>query len=106
MPAAAPLVRVIRSGLEESVHAGHVAVCDEEGRLLGGIGDPHHPLFSRSSMKPLQAAVSLGRMGDELPCSSSRARTIQHPLRVTRSVLCFVRATFMSDFHKKLKFLI
>jgi L-asparaginase II len=67
MPTAAPLVRVIRSGLEESVHAGHVAVCDEEGRLLGGIGDPHHPLFARSSMKPLQAAVSLGRMGDEVP---------------------------------------
>ena len=67
MPPAAPLVRVIRSGLEESVHAGHVAVCDEEGRLLGGIGDPHHPLFARSSMKPLQAAVSLGRMDGELP---------------------------------------
>jgi L-asparaginase II len=67
MPTAERLVRVIRSGLEESVHAGHVAVCDEEGRLLGGLGDPHHPLFSRSSMKPLQAAVSLSRMGDELP---------------------------------------
>ncbi len=67
MSGAAPLVRVIRSGLEESAHAGHVAVCDEDGRLLGGIGDPHHPLFSRSSMKPLQAAVCLGRMGDELP---------------------------------------
>jgi L-asparaginase II len=67
MPTAAPLVRVIRSGLEESVHAGHVAVCDGEGRLLGGLGDPNHPLFSRSSMKPLQAAVSLGRMGHELP---------------------------------------
>ena len=39
-------------------------------------------------------------MGDELPCSSSHARTIQHPLRVTRSVCCFVRASFMSELHK------
>ena len=67
MPPAAPLVRVIRSGLEESVHEGHVAVCDEGGRLLAGLGDPHVTLFSRSSMKPLQAAVSLARMGGELP---------------------------------------
>ncbi len=64
MPPAAPLVRVIRSGLEESVHLGHVAVCDFEGRLLGGTGDPNHVLFSRSSMKPLQAAVSLRRMAE------------------------------------------
>ena len=67
MPSPAPLVRVVRSGLEESVHTGHVAVCDDEGRLLGGIGDPNHRLFARSSMKPLQAAVSLGHMRGELP---------------------------------------
>ena len=35
--------------------------------MLGGIGDPNHPLFARSSMKPLQAAVSLGRMDGEFP---------------------------------------
>jgi L-asparaginase II len=67
MPSPAPLVRVLRSGLEESVHTGHIAVCDEEGRLLAGVGDPHHVVFARSSMKPLQAAVSLGRMSGELP---------------------------------------
>ena len=32
MTAAAQLVRVVRSGLEESVHLGHVAVCDADGR--------------------------------------------------------------------------
>lgn len=66
MPSAAPLVRVFRSGLEESVHLGHVAVCDADGRLLWALGDPNHLLFSRSSMKPLQAAVSLRRIGDVL----------------------------------------
>jgi L-asparaginase II len=53
------LVRVIRSGLEESVHLGHVAVCDVEGRLVAWTGDPNRIVFARSSMKPLQAAVSL-----------------------------------------------
>ncbi len=67
MPAAASLVRVVRSGLEESVHAGHIAVCDAEGRLVARLGDPAHPLFSRSSMKPLQAAVSLGRFAETVP---------------------------------------
>ena len=45
------------------------------------------------------------RTGDELPCSSSHARTIQHPLRVTRSVHCFVRASYMNESHKNLKFI-
>lgn len=60
------LVRVLRSGLEESVHLGHVAVCDVEGRLVASAGDPHRPVFARSSMKPVQAAVSLGAIGEGL----------------------------------------
>jgi L-asparaginase II len=54
-----PLARLVRSGLEESVHFGDVAVCDADGRLQAMAGDPDRPLFARSSMKPLQAAVSL-----------------------------------------------
>jgi L-asparaginase II len=64
---AEPLVRVVRSGLEESVHLGHVAVCDTEGRLLARLGDPGRPVFLRSSTKPLQAAVSLSLLGEDLP---------------------------------------
>jgi L-asparaginase II len=67
MPSAVPLVRVVRSGMVESVHAGHVAVCDARGRLLAHVGDPHRVVYSRSSMKPLQAAVSMRRIGEELP---------------------------------------
>jgi L-asparaginase II len=54
-----PTVRVVRSGLVESVHVFDVAVVDERGRLVGSAGDPNRVLFARSSMKPLQAAVSL-----------------------------------------------
>ncbi len=66
MAAPAPLVRVVRSGVQESVHLGHVAVCDPRGRVLAAAGDPHHLLFSRSCLKPLQAAVSLARIDVEL----------------------------------------
>jgi len=53
-----PLVRVVRSGLVESVHVGDVAVCDERGRLVASAGDPNRILFARSCAKPLQGAVS------------------------------------------------
>lgn len=54
-----PLARVIRSGLEESVHSGDVAVVDADGAVVAWAGDPDREVFARSSMKPLQAAVSL-----------------------------------------------
>jgi L-asparaginase II len=62
-----PLARVVRSDLEESVHLGHVAVCDADGRLVAHAGDASHAVFSRSCMKPLQAAVSLQAIGEPQP---------------------------------------
>jgi L-asparaginase II len=67
MAAAVPLVRVVRSGVEESVHLGHVAVCDADGRLIASAGDPGQVVFARSCTKPLQATVSLGAVDDALP---------------------------------------
>ena len=61
---AVPLARVVRSGLEESVHLGHVAVCDADGRVVARAGDPSHPVFARSCMKPLQATVSTAAIAD------------------------------------------
>lgn len=52
---AAPLVSVSRAGHVESVHHGHVAVVDAAGNLLAWAGDPHTPVFPRSSFKPFQA---------------------------------------------------
>ena len=65
MVAAVPIVRVVRSGLEESVHLGHIAVCDVDGRLVARAGDADREVFIRSCAKPLQAAVSLAAIGDE-----------------------------------------
>jgi L-asparaginase II len=67
MASPAPLVRVLRSGLEESVHLGHVAVCDPTGRLVAWAGDPDRRVFARSCAKPLQAAVSLHAAAEDVP---------------------------------------
>lgn len=61
-----PLVRVIRSGFEESMHFGSVAVADPDGEPVAWAGDPGRVVFARSSMKPLQAAVSLTLADEEL----------------------------------------
>ena len=58
---------MVRGGLTESIHAGHVAVCDADGTLLAWAGDPDRMVFARSCMKPLQAAVSLTAIGEPLP---------------------------------------
>ena len=63
---AVPLARVVRSGLEESVHVGHVAVCDAEGTVVARAGDASHTVFARSCLKPLQGAVSLHAIGPDL----------------------------------------
>ena len=89
---AAPLVRIVRSGVEESVHLGHVAVCDVDGRLLASAGEPGQPFFLRSCAKPIQAAVSLAAIGRELPddvvavlCASHNGEPAH--LRAVRKVL-------------------
>jgi L-asparaginase II len=51
----ARLVEVLRGGLVESVHRGHLVVVDAEGGLLTHLGDPSFPTFLRSAAKPLQA---------------------------------------------------
>jgi L-asparaginase II len=63
--APAPLVRVVRSGLQESIHIGDVAVCDASGRLIARAGDVDRRLFVRSSTKPVQGAVSIDAIGSD-----------------------------------------
>lgn len=63
----APCVKVVRSGLVESIHSVDVAVCDASGALIAWAGRPDRIIFARSCMKPLQASVSLSVIGDELP---------------------------------------
>jgi L-asparaginase II len=88
-----PLVRVVRSGLEESLHLGHVAVSDADGRLLAWAGDPDRRVFVRSCLKPFQSAVSQSVIGSEalpdrlvaITCASHNGEAIH--VRAVRDVL-------------------
>jgi L-asparaginase II len=55
----------MRSGVEESVHHGSVAVVGSDGRLLASAGDPGTVAFARSASKPFQAIASLSLMGKD-----------------------------------------
>lgn len=59
---AAELAVVERSGFIESRHIGSAVVLDPEGSPLISLGSPEAAVFTRSSLKPLQAiaAMSLG----------------------------------------------
>lgn len=61
------LARVLRSGMEESVHRGSVVVADADGDVVASVGDPERPIFARSAAKPFQAAVSIDLGGLDLP---------------------------------------
>ena len=57
--AAVPLARVVRGGLVESVHSGHVVVLAPDGAERLVLGDPDATMWARSSLKPLQAVAML-----------------------------------------------
>jgi L-asparaginase II len=78
MRGAVPLVTVTRSGVEEAVHLGSVAVVEEGGTLVASAGDPGRVAFARSSMKPLQAAVSLDLLGEELTDAEVAVMSASH----------------------------
>jgi L-asparaginase II len=74
------------------VHAGDVAVVDVEGHLVALAGDPGIVLFARSSMKPLQATVSLSLATFDYPpaeiavmCASHNAEPVH--VQAVRSLL-------------------
>lgn len=60
------LAHVVRGGVVESAHRASIAVTGPDGSLLEAWGDPHDPVFPRSSNKPLQALAML-RAGLRLP---------------------------------------
>ena len=51
------LVELTRGGRVESVHRGALAVVDGGGAILAALGDIETPVYSRSSLKPMQAMV-------------------------------------------------
>jgi L-asparaginase II len=62
---AEPVARVVRGGVVESVHHGHVVGLDVSGAVALSVGDPEVTFFARSALKPLQA-VGMLRAGLEL----------------------------------------
>jgi L-asparaginase II len=51
------LVELTRGGQVESVHRGAFAVADAGGAVIAALGDVATPVYSRSSLKPMQAMV-------------------------------------------------
>lgn len=58
-----PLAVVTRGDTVESVHYGSIAVVDVDGRLHAWAGDPAALVFTRSSLKPLQALALVSHAG-------------------------------------------
>ncbi len=54
-PRHVPLATTTRGEHPELVHYGSIAVVDERGHLIAGVGDAHGLNFTRSALKPLQA---------------------------------------------------
>lgn len=72
-----PLVEVMRSGVVESIHTGHLLVLDADGSLRYSAGDPDQSIFARSSLKPLQA-VGMVRAGLRLAAPELALATASH----------------------------
>lgn len=62
---AQPLAQVVRGGVVESVHHGHLVALGADGRTALRRGDPGLTFFPRSCFKPVQAVAML-RAGLEL----------------------------------------
>ena len=57
--AAVPLIRVERGGVEEAIHAGHLAVSDATGGVHSSLGNTARLTYFRSCAKPFQAYAAL-----------------------------------------------
>ena len=74
---AADLAAVVRSGFEESRHIGSAVVLDPQGSPLISLGAPEVPVFTRSSLKPLQAIAAMN-LGAEVSGTWAALATASH----------------------------
>jgi L-asparaginase II len=51
------LAEVTRTGVVESVHSGHIVLLNADGSILFQMGDPTLDIYSRSSLKSIQASA-------------------------------------------------
>ena len=85
------LAEVTRSGVVESVHAGHVVLLNADGSILFQKGDPTLNVYSRSSLKSIQASAMVRAGLDIEPrllalVCASHAGTAMHQT-ATKSIL-------------------
>ena len=91
------LAELVRAGVIESVHNGHLALINSDGTLRAQIGDIDAPMYPRSSIKSFQAA-GMVRHGLKLTprqlaiVCASHSGSAQH-LEVVRSILESVNLT-------------
>jgi len=85
------LAELIRSGVVESLHAGHLVLLKSDGSIDCEIGTPSLPIFPRSAVKSLQASAMV-RAGLKLSpeqlavVCASHSGSEEH-FRVIRSIL-------------------
>ncbi len=93
METGVPLVEVVRDGVVESVHLGHVVLATPEGTVLRALGAPALPTYVRSAAKPFQvmATVELveasGLMLDDAAIAiagASHAGSDEHQIEAAR----------------------
>jgi L-asparaginase II len=60
-------VGVVRDGVLEALHCGHVVVVDAAGAVLAGAGATDTIVYPRSALKPFQAAACLQLADDMAP---------------------------------------
>jgi len=87
MDIGAPLIELTRGGRVESVHCGHVAICNAAGEVIAGAGNVDQIIYPRSSAKMIQAmplALTFPDMDSErlaLACASHSGE-VRHTQRV------------------------
>ncbi len=74
---AVELAAVVRSGFVESRHIGSAMVLDPSGSPLISLGAPESPVFTRSSLKPLQAIAAMS-LGARVSGASAALATASH----------------------------
>src|ERR1700675_3924396 len=89
------LVEVTRGAMVESVHRGSIAIMDADGNLRLALGDVQSPVYSRSSLKPMQAMTLVESGHAEADRKSTRLNSRMHT-RPLHETLPIWAATFAS----------
>ena len=54
-----PLIEVIRNGMVESLHSGHLLIINQYGKIISSLGKHNFLMYPRSSIKAIQTAAMI-----------------------------------------------